>query len=68
MSASTSDISLDEFRAWAGRVGIALTEEDIVELHKGYLGMMKLAARIPQEWAWEAEAAHVFAPLGGGRR
>lgn len=63
-----SDITLDEFRAWAGRTGLALTEEDIVELHKGYLGMMQLAARIPQEWAWEAEAAHVFAPLAGAKR
>lgn len=63
-----SDITLDEFRAWAGRIGLALTEEDIVELHKGYLGMMQLAARIPQEWAWEAEAAHVFAPLAGTKR
>jgi hypothetical protein len=62
------DITLDEFRAWAGVVGLSLTEEDIVELHKGYLGMMKLAARIPAEWAWEAEAAHVFVPLGGDRR
>ena len=62
------DISLAEFRAWAGRTGLALTEEDIVELHKGYLGMMQLAARIPQEWAWEAEAAHVFAPLSGPKR
>ena len=63
-----SDIPLDEFRAWAGVVGLSLTEEDIVEQHKGYLGMMQIAARIPQEWAWEAEAAHVFAPLGGDRR
>ena len=63
-----SDITLDEFRAWAGRIDLALTEEDIVELHKGYLGMMQLAARIPQEWAWEAEAAHVFAPLAGTKR
>lgn len=63
-----SDITLDEFRAWAGVIGLSLTEEDIVELHNGYLGMMQLAARIPQEWAWEAEAAHVFAPLGGDRR
>jgi hypothetical protein len=68
MSVSRSDITLDEFRVWAGRVGLALTEEDIVELHKGYLGMMQLAARIPQEWVWEAEAAHVFAPLPGVRR
>ena len=63
-----SDITLDEFRAWAGRIDLALTEEDIVELHKGYLGMMQLAAHIPQEWAWEAEAAHVFAPLAGTKR
>lgn len=63
-----SDITLDEFRAWAGLMGLRLTDEDIVELHKGYLGMMQLAARIPREWAWEAEAAHVFAPLGGDRR
>ena len=63
-----SDITLAEFRAWAGVIGLSLTEEDIVELHKGYLGMMQLAARIPQEWAWEAEAAHVFTPLRGDRR
>ena len=63
-----SDITLDEFRAWAGVVGLSLTEDDIIELHKGYLGMMQLAARIPQEWAWEAEAAHVFAPLAGTKR
>ncbi|WP_395713351.1 hypothetical protein [Reyranella sp.] len=63
-----SDITLDEFRAWAGVVGLSLTEDDIIELHKGYLGMMQLAARVPQEWAWEAESAHVFAPLPGARR
>lgn len=68
MSASRSDMSLNEFRAWASRTGLTLTEEDIVELHKGYLGMMQLSARIPQEWAWEAEAAHVFAPLPGAKR
>ena len=62
------EISLDAFRVWAGHTGLTLTEEDIVELHKGYLGMMRLAARIPQAWAWEAEAAHVFAPLPGTRR
>ncbi|MFO1163006.1 MAG: hypothetical protein U1E60_29510 [Reyranellaceae bacterium] len=63
-----SEISLDEFRVWAGRTGLTLTEEDIVELHKGYLGMMKLADHIPQDWAWEAEAAHIFAPLPGAKR
>jgi hypothetical protein len=68
MSASKSDISLDEFRVWASHTGLTLTEEDVVELHKGYLGMMKLADRIPQDWAWEAEAAHVFAPLAGAKR
>jgi len=68
MPSPKADITLDEFRVWAGLVGIALTEEDIVELHKGYLGMMQLAARIPQDRAWEAEAAHVFAPLAGVRQ
>jgi hypothetical protein len=68
MTSPKADISLDEFRVWAGHTGLAVTEEDIVELHKGYLGMMQLARRIPQEWAWEAEAAHVFAPLPGTRR
>jgi hypothetical protein len=63
-----SDITLDAFRVWASHTGLTFTEEDIVELHKGYLGMMKLADRIPQEWAWEAEAAHVFVPLPRAKR
>ena len=60
--------TLEEFRARAALTGLPLTAEDIEHLHKGYLGMMQLAARIPQEWAWEAEAAHIFAPLAGAKR
>jgi len=57
------DISLDEFRIRAAHTGLKLTEEDIVLLHEGYLGMLRLMARIPADLASEAEAAHVFKPL-----
>jgi hypothetical protein len=57
------EISLDEFRVRAAHTGLKLTEEDIVVLHEGYLGMLRLMARIPADFATEAEAAHVFRPL-----
>jgi hypothetical protein len=62
------EISLDEFRVRAAHTGLKLTEEDVVVLHQGYLGMLRLMARIPSDLASEAEAAHAFKPLGGPRR
>ena len=64
----TVTVSLEEFRLRAAHTGLALTEDDIVELHKGYLGMLKLMERIPSDFAWEAEPAHLFVPIGGAAR
>jgi hypothetical protein len=52
--------TLDEFRARAALTGLTLTEEDIGHLHKGYVGLLGLMDRIPQQWAWAAEPPHVF--------
>ena len=68
MAESTTDISLDAFRVQAAHTGMTLTDEDILLLHQGYLGLLKLMERIPADWASEAEAAHVFTPLGGNAR
>ena len=68
MAESTTDISLDAFRALAAHTGMTLTDEDIVLLHQGYAGLLKLMERIPADWASEAEAAHIFTPLGGNAR
>lgn len=68
MSAPTKTVSLEEFRVRAAHTGLTLTEEDIVELHKGYLGMLRLMERFPKEWAAEAEASHVFLPIRGAGR
>jgi hypothetical protein len=65
LAESKTDISLDAFRIRAAHIGMILTDEDIVLLHQGYLGMLELIERIPEDWASEAEAAHVFTPLGG---
>ena len=65
MTTSTKGVSLEEFRVRAAHTGLSLTEEDIVELHKGYLGMMKLMERFPTGWAGEAEPAHIFVTVGG---
>jgi hypothetical protein len=62
------EISLDEFRARAAQTGLRFTEEDIVMLHQGHLGMLRLMARIPSDLASEAEAAHVFKPFTGAGR
>ena len=61
-------LSLDEFRVRAAHTGLNLTEEDIALLHPGYLGMLRLMARIPSDLASEAEASHVFNPLAGSAR
>ena len=52
--------TLEEFRARAALTGLKLTEEDIGHLHKGYLGLLELMARIPARFAWAAEPPHVF--------
>jgi hypothetical protein len=64
----TQEISLEEFRLRAVQTGLTLTEEDIVLLHQGYVGMQRLMARIPSDLASEAEAAHPFKPLPGRGR
>jgi hypothetical protein len=63
-----AEITLEEFRLCAAQTGLRLTEEDIVLLHQGYLGMQRLMARIPADPAPQAEPAHVFRPLAGRRR
>jgi len=68
VSAPTKTVSLEEFRVRAAHTGLTLTEEDIVELHKGYLGMLRLMERFPTDWAGEAEASHVFLPIKGASR
>jgi hypothetical protein len=62
------EISLDDFRVRAAHAGLKLTDEDIALLHPGYLGMLRLMARIPSNFAPEAEAGHVFKPLAGLKR
>jgi hypothetical protein len=68
ISVAAPSISLDEFRVRAAHTGMTFTEEDIVLLHKGYVGLLKLMERIPSGCAREAEPAHIFVPLGGSRR
>jgi hypothetical protein len=68
LAESKTEISLDAFRVQAAHTGMVLTDEDIVLLHQGYLGLLKLMERIPADWASEAEAAHIFTPLGGNAR
>jgi hypothetical protein len=60
----TIEISLHEFRLRAAHTGMTLTEEDIVLLHKGYVGLMRLMERFPKDSAPEAESAHVFKLFG----
>ena len=52
--------TIEEFRALAALTGLPLTAEDIEHLHKGYVGLLQLMARIPSHWAWAAEPPHVF--------
>jgi hypothetical protein len=66
--APTKTVSFEEFRVRAAHTGLSLTEEDIVELHKGYVGMLRLMERFPADWAAEAEPAHIFIPVGGAAR
>jgi hypothetical protein len=61
-------ISLDDFRVRAAHTGMTLTEEDIVPLHKGFLGMLELMERIPADWVSEAEPSQIFRPLVGTPR
>ncbi|MFN4016332.1 MAG: hypothetical protein ACK4JB_13415 [Reyranella sp.] len=60
MTSSTRTPTLEEFRARAALTGLTLTEEDIGHLHKGYVGLLGLMARIPERWAWAAEPPQVF--------
>lgn len=52
--------TLEEFKARAVLTGMPLTPEDIEHLHKGYVGLLALMARIPSQWAWAAEPPLVF--------
>ncbi|MBV8406519.1 MAG: hypothetical protein JOY64_02740 [Alphaproteobacteria bacterium] len=52
--------TLEEFRARAALSGLPLTPEDIEELHKGYVGLVRLMVRIPKKWDWAAEPPQVF--------
>ncbi|MSP76703.1 MAG: hypothetical protein EXR12_11270 [Rhodospirillaceae bacterium] len=63
MAAKT--VSLEEFRVRAAHTGLNLTEEDIVELHKGYVGMLRLMERFPSDFPSEAEPSHIFTMVGG---
>jgi hypothetical protein len=65
VAASTKTVSLKEFRLRAAHTGLTLSEEDIIELHKGYVGMLRLMERFPSAWAAEAEPAHIFVTVGG---
>ena len=56
-------LSLEAFRLRARHLGLKLSDADIEELHKGYVGLRKMMQRIPSEWAAEAEPAHVFLPI-----
>jgi hypothetical protein len=67
-SAAVPSISLKEFRSRAAHTGMTLTEEDIVLLHKGYVGLLKLMERVPSSYAYEAEPAHIFVPFDGARK
>jgi hypothetical protein len=57
---SSTPPTLEEFRARAASSGLPLTPEDIEELHKGYVGLLRLMTRIPKQWAWAAEPPQVF--------
>jgi hypothetical protein len=57
---SNTPPTLEEFRARAALTGLPLTAEDIEELHKGYVGLLVMMARIPKQWAWAAEPPQVF--------
>jgi hypothetical protein len=57
---SSTPPTLEEFRARASLTGLPLTPEDIEELHKGYIGLLRLMARIPARWDWAAEPPQVF--------
>ena len=52
--------TLEEFRVRAAQSGLTLTPEDIEHLHKGYVGLLGLMERIPNQWAWAAEPPHIF--------
>jgi hypothetical protein len=56
-------LSLEAFRLRAKHLGLTLSDADLTELHKGYVGLRKMMQRIPDEWAAEAEPAHVFLPI-----
>lgn len=63
MSTIEDGLSLEAFRIRARHLGLTLSDTDIAELHKGYVGLRKMMQRIPSEWAAEAEPAHVFLPI-----
>jgi hypothetical protein len=57
---SNTTPTLEEFRTRAALSGLPLTAEDIEELHKGYVGLLRLMARFPKPMAWAAEPPQVF--------
>jgi hypothetical protein len=64
VATTTTEISLQEFRVRAAHTGMTLTEDDIVLLHKGYVGLMRFMERFPKDSAPEAESSHVFKLFG----
>ena len=60
MPPTDATTTLDDFRLRAQATGLPLTEQDIVALHAGYVGLLALMERIPQRWSWAAEPPHVF--------
>ncbi len=60
MTSPKAPPTLEEFRARAAHTGLPLTPEDIEHLHKGYLGLLEMMARMPTGWAWAAEPPHIF--------
>ncbi len=63
MAELTESLSLEAFKMRAKHLGLTLSDADAGELHKGYIGLLKLMERIPKDCAVEAEAAHIFLPI-----
>jgi hypothetical protein len=60
MSSPKPPPTLEEFRARAALTGLTLTQDDIEQLHRGYVGLIALMERIPSTWAWATEPPHIF--------
>lgn len=59
-------MTLDEFRAWAARLGLAkLSEEDLAQLHRGWLGLQPQLARLRE--GLKPEDRPPAPPLGAPR-